>query len=229
MTYEPRTIALVSELLHPPATPDPTAIQRIHNRMFEEGRPIYSSFQVTPLGPVLSNPSTQPGAVSSVAFLKDRIQFREELTGTGPEEFAERVRILSQAGAEARRLQLFTAQVVTIRTLINPRAFKDARKYLRDGIFGFGTELENFGREPQLFGLRFAFPPTKEHPQAFGVRVESYAQDPRSLFVEVQGNFGPSLTSNGLASAGENVLATYAFVTDKACSFLARFDVQPLA
>lgn len=229
MTYEPRTIALLTELMHPPIAPDHGPVQRIHNKMFEEGRPVYASFQVTPMGAVLSNPVTQPGAASSVAFLRDRIQFREELSGVGPEEFAQRVRVLSSAGAEARRLQLFTAQVVTIRTLINPRSFDDARLFLRSGVFGFGEELADFGRDPQLYGLRLAFGATKEMPQAFGLRVESYAQDARSLFVEAQGNFGPTIAARGLEAAGDNVLETYRFVTDRACPFLGRFDVPQQA
>ena len=224
MPYEPRTIALLTELLHPPVAPDHGAVQRIHNQMFEAGQPAYASFQVTPLGAVLSNPVTQPGAASAVAFLKDRIQFREELSGTGPEEFANRVRVISGAGAEARRLQLFTGQVVTIRSLINPRSTDDARTFLRSRVFGFGDQLEAFDRDAQLFGLRLAFGATKERPQAFGLRVESYAKDARSLFVEAQGNFGPTIAARGLEASGENILETYRFVTERACSFLARFD-----
>lgn len=224
MPYEPRTIALLSELLHPAQAPDPAPIQRIHNQMFEEGRPLYASFQVTPHGPVLSNPSTTPGAASAVAFLGDRIQFREELSGTGPEEFAERVRILSAAGAQARRLQLFTAQVVTLRLLINPRNFQDAREFLRSGVLGFGDALQELGRDPQLYGFRMAFGATQEHPNAFALRIESYAKDARSIFVEVQGSFGPTMAAQGLEAAGENVLATYRFATERACRFLARFD-----
>ncbi len=229
MTYEPRTIALLSELLHSPVPPDSGPIQRIHNQMFESGRPAYASFQVTPHGPVLSNPANQAGAVSSVAFLGNRIQFREENSGIAVDDFAERVRLLAAAGAEARRQQLFPAQVVTVRALISPRSFGDARDYLRNGIFGFGSELADFGRDPQLFGFRLAFGATKEQPEAFGLRVESWAQDARSLFVEVQGNFGPTLAATGLEATGDNVLATYRFLTEQACTFLARLDVPQQA
>src|SRR5258705_11180658 len=80
MLYNPRTIALVCELYHPPMSPDPAPIQRVHNQMFQSGDPAYSCFAVTPMGAVLSNPVAQPGASSQAAFLADRFQFREELS-----------------------------------------------------------------------------------------------------------------------------------------------------
>ena len=48
--YNPRTIALICELGHPPLNPDPAPVQRVHNEMFQSGDPPYSSFSVTPQG-----------------------------------------------------------------------------------------------------------------------------------------------------------------------------------
>ncbi len=226
MRYEPRTIAFLCELLHPPLAPDPTPIQKIHNRMFEAGAPAYKSFAVTPQGAELSNPTPQPGAASSVRFLGDRFQFREELSGLTTEDFAARVREIATAVAELRRLQLFTAQVVTIRTLINPKNFRDSRTFLREAVFGFGDELQEFERAPRLFGLRLVFPPEQEAPNAHTLRTESFANDPRSLFLENQSSFGPSMVVHGLSSIEENIRATYDFLVERALPFIARFDAR---
>src|SRR5262249_5203405 len=188
-----------------PLAPDPLALQKVHNRMFEGGTPEYRNFAVTADGVSLANPTTLPQAVSSAVFLKDRFQFREELTGMTTEEFVRRVVETTAAVCATRGLQLFAAQIVTIRTLVNPRHFKDARDFLRLGMFGFGAELSDFGREAQLFGLRLVFPPSGEQSNAYTLRIESYAGDSRSLFLENQGSFGPAIVARGLEPLAENI------------------------
>ena len=224
MSYNPRTVALVAELLHPPMAPDPALVQRVHNRMYESGQPAYSSFSVTPAGAVLSNPVAQPGSASYAAFLPDRFQFREELTSLTPDDFARQVRIVSEMVLEARGIQVFTGQHVTVRTLVNPRNFKDSRVFLKQGVFGFGNELESFGREPQLFGIRLAFPSANGEPSAFSLRIESYSSDPRSLYIENQAAFGPVLVDQGLGAVEANVLEAYEFVLRNTLRFVSCFD-----
>jgi hypothetical protein len=226
MRYALRTIAYACELLHLPVPPEPRALQKVHNRMFESGDPPYRNFAVHREGVVLSNPTSQPQAVSSVSFLRDRIQFREELTGLTTEEFVRRVEGTSAQACPARDVQIFTAQVVTVRTLVNPKHFKDSREFLRQGVFGFGAELGDFGREAQLFGLRLVFPPGEKAPNAFTLRIESYAGDSRSLYLENQGSFGPVLLNRGLEALGANIEATYRFIVDRVLAFLGHFDAR---
>ena len=224
MLYTPRTIALISELFHPPLTPDPTPIQKIHNRMFQAGDPAYSSFAVTPHGAVLSNPVHQPGASSFAGFLADRFQFREELSSLTYDGFALRVGDVAKQVCELRGIQVFTAHQVTIRTLINPRHFKDSRVFLKQGMFGFDDETKSFAREPHLYGIRLVFPQRPGQPGQFSLRVESCSNDPRSLYIENQASFGPVLVENGLASIEENILDAYKFVVDNTVKFIACFD-----
>jgi len=224
MSYNPRTVALVAELLHPPMAPDSTLVQRVHNRMYETGQPAYSSFSVTPAGAVLSNPVAQPGASSYAAFLPDRFQFREELTSLTPDDFARQVRLVSEMVLEARGIRVFTGQQVTVRTLVNPRSFKDSRQFLKQAMFGFGNETQSFGREPQLFGIRLAFPAGEGQQNAFALRIESYSNDPRSLYIENQAVFGPVLIEQGLAPVESNVLEAYQFVLRNTLRFVSCFD-----
>ncbi|MCP3918200.1 MAG: hypothetical protein GY711_21835 [bacterium] len=229
MVYQPRTIAFLSEVFHPAIPPDPRPVQRLHNQMFEAGEPAYSSFAVTPVGPVLSNPVAHPGASSQVAFLNDRVQFREELGSLTHEGFAHRVFEVLGAAAPLRGIQVVTGQQVTLRSLINPRAYKDARAFLREGMFGFEDQTRALGREPQLYGLRMVFPPHKEETNAYSLRIESYNNDVRSLFIEVQGTFGPTLVTRGLEPLEQNVLNAYRFLIDRALPFVARFDARQQA
>lgn len=225
MSYPTRTIALLCELLHPPVAPDPRPIQRLHNEMFEGGQPPYAGFQVSALGPVLSNPVATPGGVSQVAFLADRLQFREERGSLTHETFAARVREIAERAAPLRGIPAYSGQQIILRSLVNPRTTADTRTFLRNRVFGFGDELDSLGRSAQLVGLRLGFGPETDEQNAFGLRIESYNPDPRSLYIEVQGSFGPVTTvGEGLGVLEENVLRTYHFLTGKVLPFLARFD-----
>lgn len=224
MQYTPRTIAFLCELLHPPQVPDPAPFQRVHNRFFETGSPLYGSFSVTADGAVLSNPLPHPGAVSSAAFLQDRFQFREESTGISAEDFVSRVEDVTRIVLEERPVPLFTGQAITVRSLVNPRSFRDSRDFLKEGVLRMESELASFGRDPQLLGLRMVFPPTREEPHAFTLRVESFANDPRSLFLENTGAFGPVVVARGLDPIGVNVRATYEFLVERALPFLEHFE-----
>jgi hypothetical protein len=227
MPYTPRTIAYHTDLVHPPAAPDPAPIQRVHNRLFASSSPGYRNFHVTPQGAVLANPQTAPGASSQVAFLADRVRFVEEASGLTVDEFSARVARILALVSEERPFALFAAQQVTLRTLINPRHHAGGFDYLREGLLRFGTELEAFGRPPQALGLRLVFPMQSESPVAFQVRVESLPNDPRSLFVECQGTFGPiSPANHGLEPVERNIHTTYEFATGECLAFLERFD-QP--
>jgi hypothetical protein len=225
MHYAPRTIALSTELFHPPIQPDPGPVQRVHNRLFQDGDPPFKSFAVTPFGAVLSNAVTRPGAVSQASFLADRFQFREELGSQTVEEFATSVRNVADLVAqETGNVQVFTAQQVTLRTLVNPRNFTDSREFLKQGMFGFQDQTADFGREPQLFGIRMVFPATQEQPCAYSLRIESFSNDPRSVFLENQATYSPILVTRGLEPVERNVLDAYEFLVERALRFLGRFD-----
>ena len=224
MLYNPRTVALVAELFHPQMNSDPAPIQRVHNEMFRSGDPAYSSFSVTVGGSVLSNPTTQQNANSYAAFLPDRFQFREELSSLTYDTFATRVRQVTEQVSKLRNIQVFTAQHVTIRTLVNPRHFKDSRAFLKQGMFGFGNEIESFGRQPQLFGIRLVFPPEEGRSSAYALRIESYSNDPRSLYIENQASYGPILVEQGLASVESNIIEAYDFVVKDSLRFVGCFD-----
>lgn len=225
MSYPTRTIALLCELLHPPVPPDPRPIQRLHNGMFEEGQPAYAGFQISPLGPVLSNPVATPGGVSQVAFLADRIQFREERGSLTHETFAAQVRDIAERAAPLRGVPVYSGQQIVLRSLVNPRSAADTRAFLRERVLGIGDELEVLGRPPQLVGLRLGLGPAEGEENAFGLRIESYNADPRSLYIEVQGSFGPVVVGPlGLEAVESNVLRTYDFLVERVLPFLARFD-----
>jgi hypothetical protein len=226
MHYAPRTIAFKSELGHPLVEPDHARLQKLHNQLFQAQPPPYTDFAVLGSGVQLSNAPTRPGAVSSVAFLADRIVFSEELGSLTVDEFAKRVCSISEMATNMLGIQVITGHQVTIRTLVNPRNFKDSRAYLKDGMFGFGNQVDDFAREPQLYGLRLVFPPNEQQPNAHALRIESFHGDTRSLFLENTSNFAPLLVPRGLEPLEQNIHDAYAFLVERALAFVGRFDVR---
>lgn len=227
--YAPRTIAFQSEIFHPLVEPDIARLQRLHNQLYERGSPVYTDFSVLQNGAQLSNPAARPGALSSVAFMPDRMLFREELSPLTVEDFGRRVRGIAQAACGLLGIQVLTAHQVTVRTLANPRNFRDSRAYVKEGMFGFGPETASFGREPQLYGLRMVFPPSESEPNAHALRIESFHGDPRSIFLENQASFAPLLVARGLEPLERNVQEAYDFLVQKALTFVGRFDVRAQA
>jgi hypothetical protein len=232
--YDTRTIAFICELMHPPSQPDTGAVQRVHNGFFQDGDPPYTSFAITPMGPVLTNPSVRPGAVSQAVFLPDRFQFREELGALTCDDFGARVRQVTEAVTAQTGLQDFSGQQVTIRSLINPKHYRDSRDLLKEGLFKMQGSVSHFENDPAIWGLRMVFPPQESDPEipnfdedrptANALRIESYAQDPRSLFLENQGSFGQIAVNDGLSILESNITSAYEFLTERGLSFVASFD-----
>ena len=224
MTYQPRTIAYLADVIHPPLAPDPRSVQRLHNEFFQENDPTYSSFHVSDAGPTLSNPASRPGAVSSVSFLQDRILFREEMGGLLTDQFAERVRKVCERMSAERKIGVFLAQVVTLRSLVNAKNRRDTREFLSKDLLGISTGLDAFTQPPATLGLRMAFPTASPGNPAMAVRVESYNADPRSLFLETQTTFGPLVVERGLEHIEQRIHESYAQLTGPVLDFISRFD-----
>ncbi len=224
--YAPRTIAFQSEIFHPLVEADPYRLQRLHNEQFQGAAPAYTDFALLQNGAMLSNPVTRPGAISSASFTQDRIVFREELSHLTVDEFARRVRTMTESACTALGVQVLTAHQVTLRTLVNTRHWRDSRNFLKEAMFGFDGQEGEFAREPQLYGLRLVFPPSESEPNAHALRIESFHGDPRSLFLENQASFPPLLVARGLEGLEQHVQETYSFLVERALAFVGRFDAR---
>ena len=225
MAYDPRTVAFVAEIFHPPALHDARRLQSLHNELFPDPRLGYRNFALVPGGASLANPVAQPGAASTATFLADRIQVREEGTGATLEEFCARVAVIGRLAVERLGVPIFIAQQATIRSLVNPRRERDSRLFLaRDVLRLPDAASGKFGRAASLVGLRFVFPGTAEDPGTYNLRVESYNGDPRSLFVEAVGAFPPVVAASAAERLATSVQATYRFLTERALAFVESYE-----
>lgn len=227
MSYDPRTIAYMAELIFPPLELQVQRVQTIHNSLFARPEIAYQNFQVAQDGIHLSNLPQSPGSVSSVTFRPDRMIVREELRGITVEEFATRLINVAKIGFTTLGVTASIAQQFVVRSLVNPRNVRDSREFLaRRMISADNGVWDQLGRPLQSIGLQFTFPRTENHAEVFNTKVETWNQDPRSLWVENIGVFTQPTPTANLADLTGGLYATYRFITGPVSAFLTRFD-QP--
>lgn len=223
-----RTIALLAEVVIPPRELRAQDVQGIHNDLYAHPRFGYQNFAVGNGGIQLSNLPMRPGWISAVNFLPDRIQVREELTGATVEDFKERCAMVLGKAAQRLNLAQAGAAQCAVRALTNPRCFGDSRDYLARGLGRIEpAALQSFGRPASSLGFKMFFPQTQGHSNFFALRIESFHEDARSLFLENVGTFPQIQLPEGLRLLGNCVQETYDFLQTSTCEFLSRFDRDP--
>lgn len=227
MSYDPRSIAFVAELIYPPQQLRADLVQSVHNSLYRQPGIGYQNFQVAPDGIHLTNLPQGPGQVSSASFTWDRLVLREELRATTVEDFATRVVNVATIAFQTLGVTASLAQQFLVRSLIAPRHFRDGREFLSQRLIAPGTAAwQSFGRPLQSLGARFVFPPHEASRETFHVRIESWPQDPRSVWIEDTGSFAGPLAVADAPQFANLLYATYRHLTGPVCAFLATLDTQ---
>ncbi|MEM7202347.1 MAG: hypothetical protein AAF628_18900 [Planctomycetota bacterium] len=225
MSYDPRTIAFLAEVIYQPLNLKAEAVQTIHNQLYGQTEISYQNFQVAADGIHLTNVPERPGAVSAVSFTPDRMVVREELRATTVEDFA--TRLVNVTGLALRTLgvQATIAQQFVVRSLVSPRHAADSREFVLRKVFSAEDSVWScFERPMQRVGLAFTFPQTEGHDHVFNVRIETWNQDPRSLWIENVGSFTKPIPVDRAPDLSNLLFATYGFATKQVTAFLEQFD-----
>lgn len=229
MEYSLRSIAYLAELIHQPRQHSAEDLQKVHTFSFGDDSCRYQNFMLLPggAGAALTNPQTQANMVSSATFLADRIQIREEMSGISREDFQARVARLSELSLQVLGVQQFLAQNFIVRSLVNARNYYDSREFIARSVLNMEEDdFQCLQRAPQILGVRLVFPQTNENRGMYSVRVESYAAEPRSLFIENVGVFRSIVNQTNLADLTSNFFATYDYIDGNVVDFIAQFDAR---
>jgi len=227
MDYPMRSIAYLAELVYAPKQYAPADLQRLHSLAFADEKAQYQNFQLIPGGAAMSNPPAQANMVSAVTFLPDRMQIREEMSGISREEFQERVARLSGLAFQVLAIPQILVQNFIVRSLVNARNFYDSREFISRSLLNM--EEEDFAclaRAPQIVGVRMVFPQTDDNRGMFNIRVESYAAEPRSLFIENVGVFKSMVNAGNVGDLTSNFFATYDYIDGNVIDFISQFDAR---
>jgi hypothetical protein len=225
MTYDPRTIAFLTEVLFPPIELQAGLVQRIHNSLYGRPELAYQNFQVAQDGIHLTNVPQTPGSVSAATFLPDRLIVREELRAVTVEDFATRLVNVASIAFQVLNIAVSPAQQIVVRSLITTHAYADSTEFLTRAVIHeppAGWEL--FKRPVRSAGVRFTFPPSERGAETYNLRLETWNRDPRSVWVENTGSFTTPTTAENLPSLANSLFATYKFLTGPATRFIEQFD-----
>ncbi len=225
MTYDPRTIAFAAELVYPPQQLRADLVQNVHNALYRQPQLGYQNFQVAHDGIHLSNLPQAPGQVSTASFLFDRLVLREEMRGVTVEDFATRAVNVATTAMQTLSIPTTLAQQFVVRSLVAPRHFQDGREFLSQRLMpSVADGGATFGRPMASLGVRYVFPPHGEQHETFQVRVETWPQDQRSIWLENSSSYTTPLATADVLQIADRLAATYQHLTGPVCSFLARLD-----
>ena len=225
MSYDPRTIAFAAEILYPPLQLRADLVQNIHNTLYRQPQLGYQNFQVAPDGIHLSNLAQAPGQVSMASFRFDRLVLREEMRGTTVEDFATRAVNVATTALQTLNIPQTVMQQFVVRSLVAPRHFQDGREFLSQRLMPSVADGGNaFGRPMASLGVRYVFPPHESQTETFQVRIETWPQDQRSIWIENTSSYPTPLAVADMPRVADQLAATYQHVTGPVCSFLAKLD-----
>jgi hypothetical protein len=153
------------------------------------------------------------------------MQVREELTGPHVDDFARRLQHVTQTAVDRLGIPIVVAQQHVVRMLINPKRYADSREFLGSAMCRIpADDFAPFGRPIGLFGVKLIFPAGEPGGDVHTLRIESFNQDPRCVFIEDVATFTTPLMPGQWGKIADNVHATYAFLREKVLAFLARYD-----
>ena len=72
--------------------------------------------------------------------------------------------------------------------------------------------------------MRLVFPPAPGGHETFHLRIETWPQDQRSVWIENTGSFAAPIAAADAPRLANLLDATYRFVTGPVCNFLASLD-----
>ena len=228
MTYDPRTIAFLAELIFQPIQLRSDTAQAVHNALYKRSETRYLNFAIAQDGIHLSNMPESPGSISMLTMLPDRIVVREELRNLTLEDFGSRLVNVASVVFQNLSIPVSLAQQFVVRSLVTPRHATDSREFLARRMLGALPEAwGSLGRPLQSLGVRLTLPQTEKNREVFNIRIESWPQDPRSIWMEAIGSFTNPTASENLPEVGNYLHATYRFLTGPVSTFFESFD-RPL-
>ena len=159
------------------------------------------------------------------SFTMNRLLIREEMRGTTVEDFATRAVNVATLAFKTLGITTSMMQQFAVRSLITPRNFKDGREFMAQRLISPVSQAGSaFGRPMQSLGVRFVFPPHEDEKQTFQVRIETWPQDQRSIWIENTSSYPGALSAADMPRVADQLAATYSHVTGPVCSFLANLD-----
>ncbi|HAK96139.1 MAG TPA: hypothetical protein DCM87_14380 [Planctomycetes bacterium] len=223
MLSEPRTNALLIELIHLPVQHSPTRLRSLYQELCTQCE--FDNFIRRPNGAVIERPASEEAGLARLTFSTDRMHFMEEGGLVTMDSFCQRLEAILGRSMDVLGIPVFLMELCTVRMVATPGHFDSASDFIGSRLLSFGAaDLSQLGRPTKVFGLVLSVPPAHDLRDSYTLRVEVFARDPKSLYLENAGTFRTPINRADIAAAGSAMRATGEFVTERLCPFLSRFD-----
>jgi hypothetical protein len=223
--YPLRSIQFLAELLFPPTSWQLADLQRVHGKAFERDACRYVNFQLVQNGAMLSNPTTQQGAVSAAWILNDRVRLQEQLTGVGREDFEKRLDAFARTALTELKIPQFTAEQYAVQSLVTPRVASSSIDLMARQVLQFGEDdVQQFERSPLLLGVRMSFPTAPVDEGQFHCRIESVQRDAKTIFLENVGVFRQQVKEAEAGRLVAQFVQTYDWIQEQLLGWLGRVE-----
>jgi hypothetical protein len=136
---------------------------------------------------------------------------REESTALSFDNFSNNALNILQQIYNRLAPPLFVGQLNIVRMLYPLSSEEAANQFLTRNFLSVPEGLEQrMGRPLAGIGLRLVYPPTREKPNEFQLRVEPFFRDQTQLYIENSGRFLPPFKK--MEEAKSRLEQTYAFL-----------------
>jgi hypothetical protein len=188
----------------------------------------FENFIRRPAGAIIERPASEEAGLSRLTFSTDRMHLIEEGGLLTLDSFCRRLDAILSRSMDHLGIPVFLMELCTVRMVATPGHFESASDFISTRLLNFGAvDLSQLGRTTKVFGLSLSVPPTADMRDSYSIRVEVFARDPKSLYLENAGTFRTPINRADIAQAGDAMRATCEFVSERLCPFLSRFDVPP--
>jgi len=219
-----RLLSVITELVFIPAHIEEKKFREIFDKV-SEGHFIRSYMLLPDSTIQMSGAKEERSDQVLYRIMKDRLFISYENCTSSLAYYYGLIRDLIEIFIKITGVPLFLMNSVTLRKLINIKGVNDSRDFLIKKVFKLNEEnFKIFNRPIHMMGGHIFFPPIAENTTSHELRIESFMEDYKTLFVEAKSNFPqPIEPKSGADTISKNLNITDEFINNNAISFLTQF------
>jgi len=221
-------LAQISTLRFPPAPLHAAQYREVFNRLSAMEN---FNFALTGEGVEMVTPPGESGESIRVGLGRDVVSVSFDPTSRSGDYAVEQLTAILKEISAVLPIPVFIQQTHIIRKTVPLQGDNDSRRFLTDKLLCVsGDSIAGWKRPLGAVGVRFVFTP-QQTPEVsdlnnFDIKIESYLQDPRKIFIENAATFLVPLPAGQWEQLKVSLQEAHRFLDDYALSILKSTDNQ---
>lgn len=223
MDVTTRLYSMAIEAVYMPSQFDEKKCRGIFDRISDSHS--ITTYQSLPDNSVMMSSKDEKTNLSRYRISKDRISMTYDFCSQSMNYYQAMSDDFIKIFTEITGNSMFLMHSVIIRKLLNIKGIEDGRGFLIGKVFSMKEEnFKSFGRPLHAMGVRMFFPPIKDDMNAYDVKIESWMEDYRTIFLECAGVYSvPVDIKTNSAGLGNDITKTDEFINNNVAGFLSQF------